>query len=74
MSRVAKWKLEKTKVKVVFRLQFHATHVRMFALYDFNAVHCWSHRHKYNYFSPLFMESFLALLTVFLVGVSLFFG
>ncbi|GMP46112.1 hypothetical protein CsSME_00014393 [Camellia sinensis var. sinensis] len=27
MSRVAKWKLEKTKVKVVFRLQFHATHV-----------------------------------------------
>ena len=28
MSRVPKWKLEKTKVKVVFRLQFHATHVR----------------------------------------------
>ncbi|XP_068321585.1 uncharacterized protein [Pyrus communis] len=27
MSRVARWKLEKTKVKVVFRLQFHATHV-----------------------------------------------
>ncbi|GFY85792.1 hypothetical protein Acr_04g0005300 [Actinidia rufa] len=27
MSRVAKWKLEKTKVKVVFRLQFHATHI-----------------------------------------------
>lgn len=27
MSRIAKWKLEKTKVKVVFRLQFHATHV-----------------------------------------------
>ncbi|GER47898.1 hypothetical protein STAS_25041 [Striga asiatica] len=26
MSRVSKWKLEKTKVKVVFRLQFHATH------------------------------------------------
>ncbi|XP_028107604.1 rootletin-like isoform X1 [Camellia sinensis] len=27
MSRIAKWKIEKTKVKVVFRLQFHATHV-----------------------------------------------
>ncbi|XP_010261173.1 PREDICTED: golgin subfamily A member 4-like [Nelumbo nucifera] len=27
MSRIAKWKLEKTKIKVVFRLQFHATHV-----------------------------------------------
>ncbi|CAA0831626.1 Unknown protein [Striga hermonthica] len=27
MSRVSKWKLEKTKVKVVFRLQFHATHI-----------------------------------------------
>ncbi|CAA7047889.1 unnamed protein product [Microthlaspi erraticum] len=27
MSRVAKWKLEKAKVKVVFRLQFQATHV-----------------------------------------------
>lgn len=27
MSRVTKWKLEKTKVKVVFRLQFHATHI-----------------------------------------------
>ncbi|KAI3836533.1 hypothetical protein MKX03_031399 [Papaver bracteatum] len=27
MSRVAKWKLEKTKVKVVFRLQFHATNI-----------------------------------------------
>jgi hypothetical protein len=27
MSRIAKWKLEKTKVKVIFRLQFHATHV-----------------------------------------------
>lgn len=27
MSKVAKWKLEKTKVKVVFRLQFHATHI-----------------------------------------------
>ncbi|KAL6962630.1 hypothetical protein U1Q18_037589 [Sarracenia purpurea var. burkii] len=27
MSRVGKWKLEKTKVKVVFRLQFHATHI-----------------------------------------------
>lgn len=27
MSRISKWKLEKTKVKVVFRLQFHATHV-----------------------------------------------
>ncbi|XP_033136958.1 myosin-9 isoform X2 [Brassica rapa] len=27
MSRLAKWKLEKAKVKVVFRLQFHATHV-----------------------------------------------
>lgn len=27
MSRVSKWKLEKAKVKVVFRLQFHATHV-----------------------------------------------
>ncbi|XP_077214231.1 sporulation-specific protein [Tasmannia lanceolata] len=27
MSRVAKWKVEKTKVKVVFRLQFHATHI-----------------------------------------------
>uniref|UniRef100_A0A251UXD0 Uncharacterized protein n=2 Tax=Helianthus annuus TaxID=4232 RepID=A0A251UXD0_HELAN len=25
MSRVAKWKIEKAKVKVVFRLQFHAT-------------------------------------------------
>lgn len=37
MSRITKWKLEKTKVKVVFRLQFHATHVsygvdRKFAL------------------------------------------
>ncbi|CAH2033585.1 unnamed protein product [Thlaspi arvense] len=27
MSRPTKWKLEKAKVKVVFRLQFHATHV-----------------------------------------------
>ncbi|KAM1465240.1 hypothetical protein FF1_043827 [Malus domestica] len=27
MSRITRWKLEKTKVKVVFRLQFHATHV-----------------------------------------------
>ncbi|XP_062098940.1 COP1-interactive protein 1 isoform X2 [Humulus lupulus] len=27
MSRVTRWKLEKTKVKVVFRLQFHATHI-----------------------------------------------
>ncbi|XP_024969082.1 WEB family protein At4g27595, chloroplastic [Cynara cardunculus var. scolymus] len=27
MSRVTKWKLEKAKVKVVFRLQFHATHI-----------------------------------------------
>ncbi|XP_006434057.2 early endosome antigen 1 [Citrus clementina] len=28
MSRVARWKVEKTKVKVVFRLQFHATHIQ----------------------------------------------
>ncbi|KAF3777211.1 hypothetical protein EJ110_NYTH46313 [Nymphaea thermarum] len=28
MSKITKWKSEKTKVKVVFRLQFHATHVR----------------------------------------------
>ncbi|KAL1309996.1 hypothetical protein AAHE18_17G217700 [Arachis hypogaea] len=27
MSRITKWKVEKTKVKVVFRLQFHATHI-----------------------------------------------
>ncbi|KAF9687279.1 hypothetical protein SADUNF_Sadunf02G0077100 [Salix dunnii] len=27
MSRITKWKLEKTKVKVVFRLQFHATQI-----------------------------------------------
>ncbi|XP_076947912.1 uncharacterized protein LOC143619989 [Bidens hawaiensis] len=27
MSRVAKWKVEKAKVKAVFRLQFHATHI-----------------------------------------------
>ncbi|XP_072977903.1 uncharacterized protein [Typha angustifolia] len=27
MSRIPKWKVEKTKVKVVFRLQFHATHI-----------------------------------------------
>ncbi|GMN45261.1 hypothetical protein TIFTF001_014449 [Ficus carica] len=27
MSRITKWKFEKTKVKVVFRLQFHATHI-----------------------------------------------
>ncbi|OAY71397.1 intracellular protein transport protein USO1 [Ananas comosus] len=27
MSRIPKWKNEKTKVKVVFRLQFHATHI-----------------------------------------------
>lgn len=27
MSRAPKWKIEKTKVKVVFRLQFHATNV-----------------------------------------------
>ncbi|KAE8728297.1 F-box and Leucine Rich Repeat domains containing protein, putative isoform 3 [Hibiscus syriacus] len=27
MSRVPKWKIEKTKIKVVFRLQFHATHI-----------------------------------------------
>ncbi|KAJ0987382.1 hypothetical protein J5N97_005738 [Dioscorea zingiberensis] len=27
MSRVPKWKAEKTKVKVVFRLQFHASHI-----------------------------------------------
>lgn len=28
MSRVARWKVEKTKVKVVFRLQFNATHIQ----------------------------------------------
>ncbi|XVE60425.1 hypothetical protein DITRI_Ditri05aG0127600 [Diplodiscus trichospermus] len=27
MSRITKWKIEKTKIKVVFRLQFHATHI-----------------------------------------------
>ncbi|KAG9153112.1 hypothetical protein Leryth_012365 [Lithospermum erythrorhizon] len=27
MSKITKWKLEKTKVKVVFRLQFHASHI-----------------------------------------------
>ncbi|KAK9073006.1 hypothetical protein SSX86_007328 [Deinandra increscens subsp. villosa] len=27
MSRTTRWKLEKTKVKVVFRLQFHATNI-----------------------------------------------
>ncbi|GLT32946.1 hypothetical protein SLA2020_075730 [Shorea laevis] len=27
MSRITRWKIEKTKVKVVFRLQFHATHI-----------------------------------------------
>ncbi|KAK4352423.1 hypothetical protein RND71_027941 [Anisodus tanguticus] len=27
MSRITKWKLEKNKVKVVFRLQFNATHI-----------------------------------------------
>ncbi|KAI3762061.1 hypothetical protein L1987_52484 [Smallanthus sonchifolius] len=27
MSRVTKWKIEKAKVKAVFRLQFHATHI-----------------------------------------------
>ncbi|KAI5597726.1 hypothetical protein BDE02_02G084900 [Populus trichocarpa] len=27
MSRITKWELEKTKVKVVFRLQFHATQI-----------------------------------------------
>ncbi|KAK8291191.1 hypothetical protein V6Z12_D06G046300 [Gossypium hirsutum] len=27
MSRIPKWKIEKTKIKVVFRLQFHATHI-----------------------------------------------
>lgn len=27
MSRIPKWKVEKAKVKVVFRLQFHATHI-----------------------------------------------
>ncbi|KAF5199742.1 Myosin heavy chain-related protein [Thalictrum thalictroides] len=27
MSRTYKWKLEKIKVKVVFRLQFHATNI-----------------------------------------------
>ncbi|KAG6528365.1 hypothetical protein ZIOFF_010519 [Zingiber officinale] len=27
MSRIPKWKIEKTKVKVVFRLQFHATQI-----------------------------------------------
>ncbi|KAK3028843.1 hypothetical protein RJ639_037687 [Escallonia herrerae] len=27
MSRITKWKPEKAKVKVVFRLQFHATHI-----------------------------------------------
>ncbi|KAL3733239.1 hypothetical protein ACJRO7_022723 [Eucalyptus globulus] len=27
MSRISKWKPEKTKTKVVFRLQFHATHI-----------------------------------------------
>ncbi|CAK7347083.1 unnamed protein product [Dovyalis caffra] len=27
MSKITKWKIEKTKVKVVFRLQFHATHI-----------------------------------------------
>ncbi|GLU16250.1 hypothetical protein SLE2022_326920 [Rubroshorea leprosula] len=27
MSRISRWNIEKTKVKVVFRLQFHATHI-----------------------------------------------
>ncbi|MFS7976774.1 putative NT-type C2 domain-containing protein [Helianthus anomalus] len=27
MSRIGKWKIEKAKVKVVFRLQFHATNI-----------------------------------------------
>ncbi|KAL4311438.1 hypothetical protein GQ457_01G027690 [Hibiscus cannabinus] len=27
MSRITKWKIEKTKIKVVFRLQFHTTHI-----------------------------------------------
>ncbi|XVF64707.1 hypothetical protein PTKIN_Ptkin09bG0189000 [Pterospermum kingtungense] len=27
MSRITNWKIEKTKIKVVFRLQFHATHI-----------------------------------------------
>ncbi|XP_022768285.1 myosin-9-like isoform X2 [Durio zibethinus] len=27
MSRITKWKIEKSKIKVVFRLQFHATHI-----------------------------------------------
>ncbi|XVE55438.1 hypothetical protein DITRI_Ditri03aG0158600 [Diplodiscus trichospermus] len=27
MSRITRWKIEKTKIKVVFRLQFHATHI-----------------------------------------------
>ncbi|MFS7899268.1 hypothetical protein Hanom_Chr00s050024g01779561 [Helianthus anomalus] len=29
MSRVGKWKIEKAKVKVVFRLQFHATNISL---------------------------------------------
>jgi len=33
MSRITKWKLEKNKVKVVFRLQFNATHVRLNSFY-----------------------------------------
>lgn len=37
MSRITKWKLEKNKVKVVFRLQFNATHVRSNTFY-FNLV------------------------------------
>lgn len=34
MSRITKWKIEKTKVKVVFRLQFHATHVSFTPTYS----------------------------------------
>lgn len=47
MSRIPKWKNEKTKVKVVFRLQFHATHVRFaFCAMPFNCF----------YFRPLEYE------------------
>lgn len=40
MSRIAKWKIDKTKVKVVFRLQFHATHVSGVSA-CFSIYFCW---------------------------------
>lgn len=61
MSRLTKWKLEKAKVKVVFRLQFHATHVsqltnnliRRSLVYPHIITHLASSSFKYSSLLPI---------------------